>query len=144
MGSEALMHGSRYLFLLLLLLAMPFARGQTIQIDTGNDPGSQLEIRNVTLPGGEETQIYVITGEHVVITVDEQRLEASHLEVDLEQRVVRIVGEGTLHSPDLSVRGEGLIIDLSSEEFSGEQVLIVTEAIDVTGAESTQIGRAHV
>ena len=133
------MRGSRYLFLLLLLLAMPFARGQTIQIDTGNDPGSQLEIRNVTLPGGEETQIYVITGEHVVITVDEQRLEASHLEVDLEQRVVRIVGEGTLHSPDLSVRGEGLIIDLSSEEFSGEQVLIVTEAIDVTGAEATRI-----
>ena len=128
----------RLLYCLLALL-LSSALAETITIDTGDDPGSRLEIRNVVLPGGEEAQLYVIQGEQVQVTIDEQQLIAQHIEVDLTNRLVRVIGFGTFITPEQTVQGNDLIIELEREALSGEDVLIVTEQIDVVGSEATRL-----
>ena len=123
-----------------LLTALPsLALAETITIDTGDDPNSRLEIRNVVLPGGEQVQLYVIEGEQVRVTIDEQQLIAQHIEVDLTHRLVRIIGFGTFITPEQTVQGNDLTIELEQESLTGEDVLIVTEAIDVLGAQANRL-----
>ncbi|HEX7004378.1 MAG TPA: hypothetical protein VF168_09355 [Trueperaceae bacterium] len=115
------------------------AVAETITIDTGDDPDSRLEIRNIVLPGGEEARIYVIQGDRVQVTIDDQQLIARHIEVDLTNRIVRVVGFGTFITPSQTVQGNDLVIKLEQEALSGEDVLIVTEQIDVVGAAATRL-----
>lgn len=120
--------------LVLSLLAAGWA--ERIEIDTGGDPNSRLEIRNVVLPGGESAELYVIEGSRVRVTIGERELIAEHLEVDLERRVVRVIGFGTFVTPEQTVQGDDLVIELEQESLTGDDVLIVTEAIDVIGDEA--------
>ncbi|MEX2541530.1 MAG: hypothetical protein WD314_06960 [Trueperaceae bacterium] len=127
------------LVLFLLLLQVTGAVAERIEIDTAGDPDSRLEIRNLTLPGGAEVQLYVIQGNPVEVTIGERQLIAEHIEVDLTHRLVRIVGFGTFITPDQTVQGLDLVIELEQESLTGRDVLIVTEAIDVTGVEATRM-----
>ncbi len=124
---------------LLACALAPFAAAARIGIDASEDPDSRLEIRTVTLPGGEEVQLYVLIGEGLRLTIDDDVLEADHVEVDLTERLVRVIGFGRYTSGTETVEGDGLIIDLRDESFAGDDVLIVTEAIDVRGDRASRV-----
>lgn len=124
---------------LLALAATTGALAARIGIDASSDPESRLEIRTVRLPGGEEVQLYVLRGEGLRITIDDALLEADHVEVDLTNRLVRVIGPGRYSSGSEVVAGDDLIIDLRDESFAGDDVLIVTEAIDVTGDRASRV-----
>lgn len=130
---------ARYLLPSLILLILGCALAETITIDTGDDPNSRLEIRNVVLPGGEEAQLYVVQGSQVQVTIDDQQLIAQHIEVDLTHRLVRIIGFGTFITPEQTIQGTDLVIELEQEALSGEDVLIVTQEIDVVGAQANRL-----
>lgn len=125
----------------LLLLALGAALAETITISTPpGDETSRLELRNLTLPDGSEVQYYVIEGSPVTLRVGErQEVEAERVEIDLTSRVLRIVGFGTIRTGSETVSGENLTLDLEDETFSGRDVLIVTEAIDVLGVEASRV-----
>lgn len=116
-----------------------FANAARISLDASSDPNSRLEIRTITLPGGEEVSLYVLTGKGLVVKIDADELVADHVEVDLTNRLVRVVGPGTFRSGGESISGEDLLIDLRAEAFSGDDVLIVTEAIDVKGDRASRV-----
>ena len=115
------------------------AQAARIVIDAANDPDSRLEIRTIELPGGEEVQLYVLQGEGLVVTIDDDVLAADHVEFDLSNRLVRVVGFGSFTSGGETIEGYGLIIDLSRESLQVEDVLIVTEAIDVRGDDASRV-----
>jgi hypothetical protein len=115
------------------------ASAAKISIDAGADPDSRLEIRSITLPGGTEVALYVLTGKGLVVRIDSDELLADHVEVDLTNRVVRVIGPGTFTTGDEAVTGEDLIIDLRAESFVGDDVLIITDAIDVKGDRASRV-----
>ena len=125
--------------LLTLALLVPWATAARISIDASSDPESSLEIRTLTLPGGSEVALYVLSGDGLVVRIDEDTLEADHVEVDLTNRVVRVIGPGSFTTGEETVTGEDLIIDLRAESFSGDDVLIVTQAIDVKGDRASRV-----
>lgn len=126
---------------LLTLLVLSAALAETITISTPpGDETSRLELRNLTLPDGSVVQYYIIEGSPVTLRVGErQEVEAERVEVDLTNRVLRIIGFGTIRTGSETVSGENLSLDLADETFSGRDVLIVTEAIDVLGAEASRV-----
>jgi hypothetical protein len=107
----------RLLVVAALMLVSSWALGARIVIDAESDPNSRLDIRTIVLPGGEEVQLYVVEGEGLVITIDEDVLEADHVEFDLTNRLVRVIGLGRFTTGGETVEGYGLIIDLSAESF---------------------------
>ena len=125
--------------LALLVMASSWALGARIVIDAASDPDSRLDIRTVVLPGGEEVQLYVIEGEGLVITIDEDVLKADHVEFDLTNRLVRVIGFGSFTTGGETVEGYGLMIDLGAESLQADDVLIVTEAIDVKGDSASRV-----
>jgi len=125
--------------LMVLAMSTGWADAARIVIDASEDPDSRLEIRTVTLPGGDEVQLYVLQGEGLVVTIDDDVLAADHVEFDLTNRLVRVVGFGSFSSGGETIEGYGLIIDLSRESLQVEDVLIVTEAIDVRGDEASRV-----
>ncbi|HET8986781.1 MAG TPA: hypothetical protein VFN03_13580 [Trueperaceae bacterium] len=129
----------RLLIVAALVLVSSMAFGARIVIDAESDPNSRLDIRTIVLPGGEEVQLYVIEGEGLVITIDEDVLEADHVEFDLTNRLVRVIGLGRFTTGGETVEGYGLIIDLSAESFLADDVLILTDAIDVTGDSASRV-----
>jgi len=133
-------HWRWHLVVLALLGAFGSAASAArISIDAGADPDSRLEIRSITLPGGTEVALYVLTGKGLVVRIDADELVADHVEVDLTNRVVRVIGPGTFTTGDESVTGEDLIIDLRAESFVGDDVLIITDAIDVKGDRASRV-----
>lgn len=127
------------LALLLTLLLAPAASAARIGIDAGGDPDSRLEIRTITLPDGSEVQLYVLLGEELRVTIDDSLLEASHVEVDLTHRLVRVIGFGRYTSGGEVVEAYDLVIDLTDESFAGDDVLIVSDAISVTGDRASRV-----
>ena len=125
--------------LLLAVLLSSHVLGARITIDAASDPDSRLDIRTIVLPGGEEVQLYVVEGDGLVISIDEDVLKADHVEFDLTNRLVRVVGFGSFTKGGETVEGYGLIIDLSAESFLADDVLIVTEAIDVKGDSASRV-----
>lgn len=125
--------------LALLALLSTWAFGARIVIDAASDPNSRLDIRTIVLPGGEEVQLYVVEGDGLVITIDEDVLKADLVEFDLTNRLVRVVGFGSFTKGTETVEGYGLIIDLSAESFLADDVLIITEAIDVKGDSASRV-----
>lgn len=139
-GAASLARAVRLALVLAATLALlGSAHAARIVIDAAEDPDSRLEIRTVTLPGGEEVQIYVLEGKGLRVTIDDDVLEADHVEFDLTRRIVRVIGPGSFTTGDETVKGDGLVIDLRSESFTGEDVLIVTEAIDVKGDRASRV-----
>ena len=128
-----------YLSALLLALLAPSAWAARIGIDAAGDPDSRLEIRTVTLPDGSEVQLYVLRGEGLRITIDDSVLEAEHVEVDLTQRLVRVIGFGRYSTGGEVVEGQDLVIDLREESFAGDDVLIVSDAISVKGDRASRV-----
>src|SRR5690606_16466944 len=130
---------SRVAVLLALCLLSSLAFGARIVIDAASDPNSRLDIRTIVLPGGEEVQLYVIEGDGLVITIDEDVLTADHVEFDLTNRLVRVIGLGSFTKGGETVEGYGLMIDLGAESFLADDVLIITEAIDVKGDSASRV-----
>lgn len=129
----------RALCAVILALLAAWAGAARISIDAASDPDSRLEIRTITLPDGTEIALYVLTGDGLVVRIDADELRADHVEVDLTNRVVRVIGPGTFTSGGQTVTGEDLVIDLRDETFVGDDVLIVTEAIDVRGDRASRV-----
>jgi hypothetical protein len=129
----------RFFFVLLLLLP-GFAQAARITID--KTPGGRLELRNVVLPDGTKVQYYVVTGDPVTIKIDtdEQILIGKQIEIDLTNRLVRIIGYGSIQTKtDGLTEGNDLVFDLRDETFTGRDVLITTEQIDVIGVDANRI-----
>lgn len=124
---------------LLALLLPQLASAARIGIDAAHDPDSRLEIRTVVLPGGEEVQLYVLLGEGLRITIDDSLLEADHVEVDLTNRLVRVIGFGRYTSGSEVVAGDDLVIDLRDESFAGDDVLLISDQIEVTGDRASRV-----
>ncbi len=124
---------------LAVLLMATTASAARIVIDASQDPDSRLEIRTVTLPGGQEVQLYVLIGVGLTVTIDDDVLEADHVEFDLTNRLVRVVGPGSFTTDGETVEGEDLVIDLSRESFEASDVLIITEQIDVRGDSASRV-----
>src|SRR5690606_6050781 len=133
---EALMRAAAAL---LLALLSAWAGAARIVIDAAHDPESRLEIRTVTLPGGEEAQVYVLTGRGLTVRIDDDVLVADHVEFDLTRRIVRVVGRGSFTRGEETVEGEDLVIDLSRESLEGSDVLVVTPEIDVSGDSASRV-----
>lgn len=123
----------------LALLASGVARAVRITIDTGGDPSSRLEIRTLTLPDGTEAQLYVLEGHQVHVTIGESELVADHIEFDLTNRIVRVVGYGSYTTKGETVTGNDLVIDLAGESFQAKDVIISTSALDVKGDTASRV-----
>lgn len=123
----------------LMLLLLGTAHAARIVIDAAADPDSRLEIRTITLPNGETVQLYVLEGDGMRIAIDDDVLVADHVEFDLTNRLVRVIGPGSFTTGSETVTGDGLVIDLSAESFSAADVLIVTDAIDVRGDSASRV-----
>ncbi len=122
-----------------VLLLAATAQAVKITIDTGGDPNSRLEIRTLTLPDGTEAQLYVLEGHEVHVTIGDNLLVADHIEFDLTNRVVRVVGYGSYTTKGETVTGNDLIIDLQKESFDAKDVIISTSAIDVSGDNASRV-----
>lgn len=130
---------SARLLILAALLLGSASFAARIGIDAGGDPDSRLEIRTITLPDGTEVQLYVLQGETLRVTIDDSVLEATHVEVDLENRLVRVIGFGRYTAGDEVVEGHDLVIDLRDESFAGDDVLIISDAISVKGDRASRV-----
>lgn len=94
----------------------------------------RLELRNVTPPGGGTPEEYVIiTGARVRVKVDEDELEGTRVEYNKTRRMLRVVGEGVFRSGGETVAGRDFTVDLADESLAGEDVLVVTDEVDVSG-----------
>ncbi len=98
----------------------------------------QLEYRPITLPDGSESLLIIISGQPAKVKFDDNLITAEYLEFDRDNRLVRIVGPGSFESEEEQIDGRDFVVDLSSEEFSVRDVLIVTEAIDVIGLDAVR------
>jgi len=127
------------LALVLALLSAQAAAQQQVVIDTGDDPDSRLELRNYVLPDGTEVSFYVLRGDPLTITIGEQQLVATHVEVDLSRSELRVIGPGRFFNGSETVEGEDLIISLDQESFSARDVLVITGALDVLGSQAWRV-----
>ncbi len=132
------MRGLRLLLALLCLFGAAGAQ-QQVTIDTGDDPNSRLELRNYVLPDGTEVTFYVLRGDPLTITIGEQQLSATHVEVDLTRNELRVIGPGSFFNGSETVEGTDLIISLADETFSARDVLVITGALDVLGSAAWRV-----
>jgi len=123
----------------LAMLLAGSARAVQITIDTGGDPTSRLEIHTLTLPDGTQAELYVLEGHQVHVTIGDSELVADHIEFDLTNRVVRVVGYGRYTSGGQTVVGNDLVIDISKESFQASDVIISTSQLDVTGDSASRV-----
>jgi hypothetical protein len=131
----------RWIFILSLFL-LGFAQAARIKIETDpTDPNSRLELRKVVLPDGTKVEYYVLQSTPVKITIDDnQVLIGNHIEIDLTNRLVRIIGYGSINTKeDGLTEGNDLVFDLRDETFTGRDVLITTEQLDVIGVDADRI-----
>ena len=111
------------------------ARAIRVEIESAD----HLEIRTLTLPDGTDIDLYVLEGSPVRLRIDGDLLEGERLEIDLTNRVVRVIGFGTFAGTQETLQGEDLVITLEDETFRGHDVLIVTDAIDVIGDDASRV-----
>jgi len=131
---------------LVVVLVWPtWAAAETVRIDTGGDPEARLELRTVVLPSGEERELYVVSAERVVVTRGDLVLIASRLEFDPEAGVVRIVGRGRVERPGDVLVGDDLTVQLDDGRLAGEDVLVITDRVDVRGERAQRVeGRVRL
>jgi hypothetical protein len=116
------------------------AFAEPITIETAPEDTSQLESRNVVLPDGTKIELLVIRSSMVKITInDNQIILAKEIELDQTNKILRIIGHGSIQTEDGITEGENLVYDLSDDTFRGREVLITTGQIDVIGMDATRI-----
>ncbi len=127
-------HGWRRVLLAVgLAVTLGATLAATLTVDAGDDPDARLELRSYTLPDGTEAELVVLTGEAIVVTVDDVRIEGSRLEIDVDRQLVRVVGEGAFEVGDERVEGTDLEVALDEERVRAIDAIVFTGAIDVTG-----------
>lgn len=126
---------ARSALLLALLVLLGTAAGIKVEILSAE----RLEIRSLTLPDGSDIELYVLEGSPVRLRIDDDLLEGERLEIDLTNRVVRVIGFGTFASEQETVQGDDLVIVLEDETFQGRDMLIVTDTIDVVGDDASRV-----
>ncbi|NBC96537.1 MAG: hypothetical protein GVY27_09305, partial [Deinococcus-Thermus bacterium] len=128
-----------------LLACLGAAAAVTVRIDTGGDPDARLELRTVALPGGGERQLYVVSAERVTVASDDLTVVAQRLEFDPAAGTVRIVGRGRVEREEEVLVGDDLVVELSGGRLDGDDVLVITDRVDVLGARAQRIeGRIRV
>jgi hypothetical protein len=121
------------------------AAAATVRIDTGGDPDARLELRTVALPGGGERRLYVVTAERVTVTTDALTVVAERLEFDPDAGTVRIVGRGRVERAQEVLVGDDLVVELTGGRLDGDDVLVITDRVDVLGARAQRIeGRIRI
>lgn len=98
-----------------------------------------LEVRPINVPGGGTTELLVITGSPVRLTVDGDAITAEYIEFDREARLMRIVGPGDVGFEGVVTQGRDYLLDVSSEELNVRDVVIFTEPIDIQGVQATRM-----
>jgi hypothetical protein len=131
----AALMGSRFALFALVLALLGAAQAVTIEIQDADN----LEFRPLEIPGGGETELVVITGSPVRLTVDGDRIIAEYVEFDRESRILRIVGPGNVAYENVATKGEDYLLDLSSGELNFRDVFIFTEPLDITGVQATRL-----
>lgn len=127
--------GPRAVLFALVLALLGAAQAVTIEIQDADN----LEFRPLEIPGGGETELVVITGSPVRLTVDDDRIIAEYVEFDRESRVLRIVGPGNVAYENVATKGEDYLLDLSSGELNFRDVFIFTEPLDIKGVQATRL-----
>lgn len=123
------------LLLLVTLLSLLGAAG-AVEIDF--EDADSFERRPLELPGGGETELIVITGSPLRMTVDGDRIIAEYVEFDTESRTLRIVGPGNVGYDNVSTEGRDYVLDLSSGQLNFRDVFIFTEPLDIEGLNATR------
>ncbi len=130
----------RVLLAVLLLLAGT-ALALRVEVETDpDDETSRLELRNLTLPDGRTVQLWVLEAEQpFTIRFEANVVRAKHVEFDLSQGVLRVIGTGSFESPEQRIEGEDFVVEIEAETLVGRNVFIFTEAIDVKGATASRV-----
>ncbi|MBW6454321.1 MAG: hypothetical protein K0A98_00415 [Trueperaceae bacterium] len=115
------------------LLAWSGALAATLTIDTGDDPNARLELRRTRLPSGAEVELIVLTGERVTLSVDDLIIVGGRIELDVDARLVRVIGPGSFTSGEERLEGEDLELRLDEERVRAVDAIVFTSAIDVSG-----------
>ncbi len=114
-----------------------FAKTVSITTDP-NDETSRLELRNITLPNGNETTLYIVKASPITVEINGDTVIANHIEFDLENKLMRIVGEGTFTTEEEEVTGHDFTVSLNDNTFETLDVSIATGKIDVEGISATR------
>jgi hypothetical protein len=145
MSTGSLRPLARLALAIALLLGLGVAAAVTVRIDTGGDPDARLELRTVALPGGGERQLYVVSAERVTVASEDLTVIAQRLEFDPAAGTVRIVGRGRVEREEEVLVGDDLVVELSGGRLDGDDVLVITDRVDVLGARAQRIeGRIRV
>ncbi|WP_425146010.1 hypothetical protein [Deinococcus sp.] len=133
-------------WLLALLLGwLGGAQARTVKIISAD----RLELRTVTgdlLPDGTRTpdqEIVVISGERVELHLDADVIKATRVEYNRTRRTLSIIGDGeydTVQNGSAEVlKGSGLVVDLGTQQISGEDVLISDSQLEIRGEAVTRL-----
>ena len=122
-----------FLFIVSLVGSFAFAiEIRLLEADT-------LELRPITLPDGSEGELTVISGSPVRLRIDEDEITAEYIEFDRQSRLLRIVGAGDLSYGDIATEGRDYVVDLTTEEFTVQDVFIFTAPIDIQGVSAERL-----
>ncbi len=128
----------RGVLLLLLALLGTTLLGVVHAVEVEILEADKLEVRPITLPGGGETELTVITGSPLRLRVDGDDIIAEYAEFDRESRILRIVGPGNVSYDNVATKGEDYLLDLSSGELNFQDVFIFTEPLDIEGVSAVR------
>jgi len=108
----------RLSLVILVWLLISFSLARKVEISTRpDDETSRLELRNITLPNGTESTLYIIQGSPITIKIDEDTITADSIEFDPESSIMRIIGKGKFESKEETVEGENFSVDLGDNSF---------------------------
>ncbi len=124
--------------LFVLLLAF-LGVSQAVEVKIVGSTTDSFEVRDIQIPGGKQTRLYVITGSPLRLEVDGDRITAEYVEFDEESQIMRIVGPGNVAYDDVSTKGEDYLLDLSSGELDFQNVFIFTAPLDIEGVAATRL-----
>lgn len=95
-----------------------------------------IEMRNLQIPGGDSTVLYIFTGSPVRLEVDGDLIIAERIEFDNASRMLRIIGAGDVSYDDVATKGRNYLLDMGSGDLAFEDVFIFTEPLDVKGVQA--------
>ncbi len=129
-------------FCLALFLCCVLCSTWAEQISISTKPGdttSRFELHPVTLPDGAQSQLVVVLGSPVTIKFGDNTIVADHVEFDPGNRLLRVIGDGSWDNGQEKVQGRDFAVDLSKEQFSVHDVLIITGPFTVSGVSATRM-----
>ncbi len=126
--------GRRTVLLVLLLGVWGISQAVEVKIIDAD----KLELRPITVPGGKETELIVITGSPVRLEVDGDRIIAEYVEFDRDSRVLRIVGSGNVSYDNVTTKGQDYLLDLGNGDLTFQDVFIFTQPLDIEGVSATR------